>query len=154
MRVYVEKGKTVTFCCPSCNKYKKESADQFLGEGKVRDILCSCGKIYQVEIEFRKLHRKKTRINGIYSNALCSEKFDEIIVTDLSLGGCRFELIGTRKLCEGNRIYIIFPLDRAAGTMVKENAIVTAVRDRYVSCKFEGSHNASRWAIHSYLQHR
>ena len=152
IRVYAEKGKKAILCCPFCNRFKQEAADQFLGEQKVRDILCSCGKIYQVEIEFRKLHRKKTLLNGTCTNTSSSGTFDKILVTNLSLGGCGFELISTRKLREGDRIRITFPLDNAASTMIKENAIVTSVRDRYVGCKFEESNSASRADIRSYLQ--
>ena len=151
IRVFMENGKKAVLCCPFCNIYKHEPSEQFLSGERVRDILCSCGKTYQIQIEFRKHYRKKTLFNGTCSNAGASDK---ITVTNLSIGGCGFELVSTKKPREGDRIRLTFSLDDPVGTIIREEAIVTSVRDRYVGCKFHGLNSASRADIAFYLKTR
>ncbi len=135
-RVYVINSEKIAFLCPFCGARREESARQYKDQHDIINISCSCGNTYPVQIEYRKNYRKKTNLEGIYKKLSPPNNQGKIIVLDISTGGCRFSVSASHGLQSGDHIGVAFNLDNARQTMIRKEAIVRMVNDRYVGCSF------------------
>lgn len=123
--------------CQTCGHVQKEPAGNYKDiRGPVR-IQCPCGHVYDIEVEFRKFYRRETRLDGVYAPVSDPRGWCKIIVKNLSLGGCGFEMAAGNVLHPGDEISIEFKLNDVKQTLVKRKAVVLSVRGRFVGCRFK-----------------
>jgi predicted RNA-binding Zn-ribbon protein involved in translation (DUF1610 family) len=134
----------VSLNCPFCGDSSVKRAESFLNSYQPNgiNITCSsCGKAYEIQLDFRKAFRKITFFDGFYSKLGSPGGFEKMTVVDLSLGGCSFLASGRHSLNPDDRIKLVFNLDNAQHTKIEKDVVVRVVKGRQIGCEF--SHTAS-----------
>jgi predicted RNA-binding Zn-ribbon protein involved in translation (DUF1610 family) len=135
-KLYVDDAGMVTFLCPKCGDSRKQSVVKYRDHiGSVR-MSCICGYDSEVKLEFRKFFRKDTELQGLYYRTTPDGHWGKMIVRNLSMVGCRFEMIRKDPLAEGEEINIQFTLDNPRSSIIRKKAIVSLVEGHSVGCKF------------------
>ena len=135
-RIYVGKDGMVTLVCPKCGDLRRESVEQYRDQTHPLKVKCRCMNVYEVELEFRQAFRKETALNGKYFRISHPGECGRMIVTNLSLGGCGFELVKEDTLVAGEEIRVELALDVHGSSAIKKKAVVLHVTGRRVGCKF------------------
>ena len=136
VKIFADAKGMVRLNCPSCGDVSAQPVDQFFNVPQPLHISCTCGNTYEVQIEFRKSFRKKTRLEGFYARVAPPGSLEKMTVTDVSMGGCRF-LTGNRHLLEKNdRVNLVFNLDDANRTKITKEAIICSFNERSIGCKY------------------
>jgi hypothetical protein len=135
-KLYVAADGTVTFICPKCGAAKKESVYQYKGQKDPIAINCTCSNIYEVQLEFRQFYRKETHIAGLYIRSAHAVGWGKMVIKNLSMRGCGFEILEISTLVPGEEIKIEFVLDERSRSVIKKKAIVREVRGLYIGCQF------------------
>ncbi|GAB6272419.1 hypothetical protein KN63_01060 [Smithella sp. F21] len=152
MKVYVDANGFVQFACPNCNKMQQEQAKAYQDTKGPVSIQCDCGNVYPVEIEFRKFHRKGTRLDGIYVGVSNPKIWGKMILKNISMQGCGFETMGINPLQPDELIKVEFHLNDAKQSLIKKNAFVRSVFKKYVGCQFQERPNAFDADLGFYLR--
>jgi PilZ domain len=135
-KLYVDDHGMVTCHCPKCGESERQSAERFKDiKGPVK-IICICGNVYEVMIEFRRFYRKDTKLEGIYQRTSFEGHWGKVIVRNVSSEGCKFELTRKENLAKGEEIKIEFTLDNPRQSLIRKKAIVSVVEGSQVGCKF------------------
>ena len=134
--LYVGKDGMVTFICKKCGESRREAAAKYRDQTGSIKIECNCSNICNVRLEFRQSFRKETSLGGVYFRTSQPDDCREMIVRDLSLGGCGFETLEACTLIPGEEIGVEFVLDARSRVTLKKNAVVLYVRGYRVGCKF------------------
>lgn len=134
---YVDLHGVVVFLCPKCGAVKRENAQVYQEARGPIKIECSCGHTYEVKIEFRKHYRKETKLDGAYITPDAPDRWERLIVKNLSMEGCGFESIRPNLLDPDQEIIIEFELDDAKQSLIRKTAVVCSVYKKYVGCKFK-----------------
>ena len=135
-KIYVDKHGMAILACPKCGDLRKESVEQYKGQASSLKIKCRCMNVYEVQFEFRQTFRKETTLNGKYFRTSDPGDCGRMIVRNLSLGGCRFEMTRECALAVGEEIRLELALDEHGGSATKEKAVVVHVKGRLVRCRF------------------
>jgi len=135
-KIYVDNRGIATLICPKCGDLRKESVEPYKGKAGPLKIKCGCMNVYEVELEFRGTFRKETSLNGKYFRISDPGDCGRMIVKDMSLGGCRFEMTRETDLAVGEEIRLELVLDEHAASVTKKKAVVSHVKGRLVGCKF------------------
>jgi uncharacterized C2H2 Zn-finger protein len=133
-----EKG-MVYVNCPFCGDSIARRAESFPNSNQPNGIsitCASCGKIYEIQIDYRRVFRKKTLFDGFYSRLIPPGAFEKMTVVDLSLGGCSFLASSRHSLNLDDRIKVVFNLDNAQHTKIEKDAVVRIVKGRQIGCEF------------------
>jgi hypothetical protein len=133
-----EKG-MVFLNCPFCENSSRRRAESFPNSNQPNgiSITCSsCGKTYEIQLDFRKAFRKITFFDGFYSKLGSPGSFEKMTVVDLSLGGCSFLASGRHSLNPDDRIKLVFNLDNAQHTKIEKDVVVRIVKGRQIGCEF------------------
>ena len=125
-----------TFVCPKCGDLRRESVGHHRDQAHTLKIKCKCMNIYEVELEFRQAFRKETTLNGKYFRTAHPGDCGRMIVTNLSLGGCRFEMVKESALEVGDEIRVELAFDVHVSSTIKKKAVILHVKGRRVGCKF------------------
>ncbi|MGZ3636113.1 MAG: PilZ domain-containing protein [Syntrophales bacterium] len=135
-KLYVDEAGMVTFLCSKCGNSRKQSVVKYRDQvGSVR-LNCICGYDSEVKLEFRRFFRKDTELEGIYYRTTPAGHWGKMIVRNLSLLGCRFEMIKKDPLAAGEEIKIQFTLDNPRKSIIKKNAVTSEVVGNSVGCRF------------------
>jgi hypothetical protein len=123
--------------CPFCNANTLESAKLFPIHKPI-SINCSCGKSYELVIEYRKAFRKKTSLPTIYWKIDPPDVFHNGTISDLTLEGCNLFVSDKHTLQQGNHIKLLFKLDNSNRTKIEKEAIIRRINENYMGCQFVG----------------
>ena len=135
-KLYVDEAGMVTFLCPKCGDSRKQSVVKYRDHiGSVR-MSCVCGYDSEVELEFRKFFRKDTELEGLYFRTTPEGHWGKMIVRNLSMVGCRFEMIRKDPLAVGEEINVQFTLDNPRSSIIRKKAVISEVEGRSVGCRF------------------
>ena len=135
-KLYVDDAGMVTFLCPKCGDSRKQSVEKYRDAVGLTKMICTCGHVSEVKLEFRKFFRKDTELEGFYYRSIPEGHWGKMIVKNLSIFGCRFEMRKKALLGEGEEIEIQFTLDNPRRSIIRKKAIVSAVEGNSVGCKF------------------
>ncbi|MFH1148345.1 MAG: PilZ domain-containing protein [Pseudomonadota bacterium] len=124
--------------CPFCNANALESAKSFPIHKPI-SINCSCGKSYEVVIEYRKAFRKKTSLPAIYWKLDPKDVFHNGTIHDLTLEGCNLLVSENNALHQGDRIKLLFKLDNSKRTKVEREAVIRRISENNMGCEFVGN---------------
>ncbi|HRS83724.1 MAG TPA: PilZ domain-containing protein, partial [Smithellaceae bacterium] len=141
-KVYVDNEGFVVFVCSNCNLIQKQEAKTYGGVKGPIQIQCTCGNVYDVEIEFRKFYRKGIRVDGLYFGITNPKIWGKMVLKNVSMQGCGFETMGVNPLQPGDSIRIEFQLNDAKRSVIKKQAAVRSIFKKYVGCQFQDLPNA------------
>ena len=151
-KVYVDANGFVMLVCSNCNLIQQKEAKSYGGSKGPVQVQCTCGNVYDVEIEFRKFFRKGTRLDGIYVGVSNSKIWGKMILKNISMQGCGFETMGTNPLHPDELIKLEFHLNDAKNSLIKKNAFVRSMYKKYVGCQFQELPNAFDADLGFYLR--
>jgi len=153
-RSYVDKDGIVTFTCPKCGESRRESVERYKNQTGPIKIGCHCLNVYETQLNFRQLPRKETFLGGVYFRTSHPGDWGEMIIRDLSIGGCKFETIKACDLTPGEEIKLEFILDDPRSSILKKKAVVLHVTGCHVVCKFSAAQGAFDSELGFYLKNR
>jgi PilZ domain len=136
VKLYRDKNEMVTFICPKCGKSRREPVEHYKDQTGSIIIGCTCMNVFEARLELRRSARKKTSLGGVYFRTSNPGDWREMIVRDLSLGGCKFETVKACTLVPGEEIGVEFLLDNPRSSILKKKAGVLNVKGCHVHCKF------------------
>lgn len=137
-KVYVNANGLVLFICPNCGDVQKAEAQEYKNaKGRPINIQCKCGNTYEVEVEFRKLFRKEAKLGGMYSTESNSGNWQKMIIKNISMQGCGFEILKPNLLKPDEEIRIEFKLNDAKKSLIRKRAIVRSICKNYIGCEFK-----------------
>ena len=137
--IYIDRQGMISLNCPFCGNNSVKWAESFPNSNQPNgiSITCSsCGKTYEIQLDFRKAFRKITFFDGFYSKLGSPGGFEKMTVVDLSLGGCSFLDSGRHSLNPDDRIKLVFNLDNAQHTKIEKDVVVRIVKERQIGCEF------------------
>ena len=137
--ISVDKKGMVFLNCPFCENSSRRRAESFPNSNQPGggSIICSsCGKAYEIQLDFRKAFRKTTFFDGFYAKLVSPGGFEKMTVVDLSLNGFSFLASGRHSLNPDDRIKSMFNLDNAQHTKIEKEAVVRIVKGRQIGCEF------------------
>ena len=135
-KLYVDEAGMVTFLCSKCGNSWKQPVVKYRDHVGSVKLSCVCGYDSEVNIEFRKFFRKDTELEGIYYRTTPEGHWGKMIVRNLSVLGCRFEMIRKDPLAAGEEIKMQFTLDNPRKSIIKKKAIISEVVGSSVGCRF------------------
>jgi hypothetical protein len=125
---------TGTITCRQCGKTKTLDISQFKNIRKLVKVKCTCGALFDVLFESRRYHRKKVQLKGELLNARSHEIIDQVIITDVSMGGISF--MTNLHMSVGEIYKISFSLDDQYESDVKEDIKIKYVKNKDVGAEF------------------
>ncbi|OGQ99472.1 MAG: hypothetical protein A2521_00765 [Deltaproteobacteria bacterium RIFOXYD12_FULL_57_12] len=135
-KVYVRADDTATIKCPRCNAVKQLSVTNFKNTKKILKIKCACQEVFCVSLEFRKMYRKETKLDGSYNNTSKENDKNRMIVNNISMSGVGFTCIANHKIEKGDRLKVTFTLDDQHRSVIVREAVARLVQGSYIGCEF------------------
>ena len=135
-KLYVDDAGMAPFLCPQCGDSRKRSMEKYRDVTGLVEMSCPCGYVSVVKLEFRKFFRKDTELEGLYYRTFPEGHWGKMIVRNLSMMGCRFEMVRREPLARGEKIKLQFTLDNPRSSLIRKNAVVSEVGGNQVGCKF------------------
>jgi hypothetical protein len=135
-KLYVSPDGMATFICPECGIAKQESVQMYQGHKGPIKVECPCANVYEVQLEFRRFYRKETNLKGMYIRASQPRDRGQLVIKDLSLGGCRCETWERFTLVPNEEIKLEFTLDDLRHSPIKKNAVVVHLNENRAGCRF------------------
>jgi len=139
--VYVGPNNTALLKCPNCGSSRTFDVGKFKGRKGLLKLQCKCKSAFQVFLEFRKVFRKKTNLEGVFSVPARDNERGRIVVQNLSKKGIGFTTLSNHKLCQGDEIELVFTLDDQKKSRIAKHAVVRNTESYYVGCEFTGQNH-------------
>jgi hypothetical protein len=137
MNLMETQGIFVDVFCPQCGKISRVDFSSIHGPEKGNlQIHCSCNSAIPVSVDFRRHHRKKTSLNGIYTNLSHKNKKGKMHVLNLSMNGIGFTFQGPCPFLLGDRVKLRFTLDDGGLSEISVTGIVRHITRNFVGCEF------------------
>ncbi|MBU0730181.1 MAG: hypothetical protein KKE17_12040 [Proteobacteria bacterium] len=139
---------SITVTCPECRHTKKIPVYSLIKRSfKAR---CTCGNLFEVEVEGRKKFRKKTELDGFFEkfHHQEGEKFPVVhwettfvhfkkpncLIENISMNGIGFKTLVAHELSVNDYVRLKTRLDDSAKTLIERNLLVRFVRNNYIGC--------------------
>ncbi len=143
---------TATITCPVCNNQKRISVATLKYKKHVLKARCSCKTVFNVLLNYRSHYRKSVSLSGIYRTFCQYDKCKGLTyITNISLGGLQYHVIGLNRLYPGGIIDLDFQLDDKQLSPIKKQAVVRYSHDKVVGCEFIAKGDSDR-ALAFYLR--
>ena len=149
-KAFVREDGTTVLKCPHCRHARTVSVAKLKDKKKVIKIKCSCQKSYSVSLELRETYRKDTNLNGQFVNLSLNNEKGTMLVTDISMGGIGFTVIGRNNIQVDHDLEVTFTLDDSHSSVISKQVIVKIVRDKFVGCEYRYAHENDK-ALGFYL---
>lgn len=147
LKVFVSGRETAAIRCPQCRLVKQVPVTRL--EKHRLKVKCACQHVFWLQVEFRKKHRKKTQLAGIFRR-ITKEELAQVNwefrgvdrqesnceIINLSQDGVGFIAKGQHGIAIGDMIELTIPLDDSARTPLVKRALARAVTDNYIGCEF------------------
>lgn len=149
-KAFVREDGTTVLKCPHCRHARTVSVAKLKDKKKILKIKCSCQESYSVSLELRKMYRKDTNLNGQFVNLSLNNERGTMLVTDVSMGGIGFTVIGRNRIQIDHDLEVTFTLDDSHSSVISKQVIVKIVQDKFVGCEFRHAHEYDK-ALGFYL---
>ncbi len=149
-KAFVREDGTTVLKCPHCRHARTVSVAKLKDKKKIIKIKCSCQQSYTVSLELRKMYRKDTNLNGQYINISLNNERGSMLVTDVSMGGIGFTVIGRNRIEVDHELEVTLTLDDSHSSVISKQVLVKIVRDKFVGCEFRHAHEYDK-ALGFYL---
>ena len=135
-RFFVEPDNTVDIKCPYCRTVKRVPLTKIKDPKKVFEVKCLCRKVFNVVLEFRKMYRKETELKGRYINQSRDNDEGGIIISNISMNGLGFHIVGAHKIEQNNILKVEFRLDDDQKTFIDREVMVREVQGNFAGVEF------------------
>ena len=135
-RFFVKPDNTVDIKCPYCRTVKTVPVAKIKDSKKVIEVKCLCRKVFNVLLEFRKMYRKETELKGRYVNQSCDNDEGSIIISNISMNGLGFHIVGAHKIAQDNILKVEFRLDDEQKTFIARRVKVREVQGDFAGVEF------------------
>ena len=149
-KAFVREDGTTVLKCPHCRHARTVSVAKLKDKKKIIKIKCSCQQSYTVSLELRKMYRKDTNLNGQFVNISLNNERGAMLVTDVSMGGIGFTVVGRNRIEVDHELEVTFTLDDSHSSVISKQVEVKIVRDKFVGCEFRHAHEYDK-ALGFYL---
>ncbi|MBE9519834.1 MAG: PilZ domain-containing protein [Proteobacteria bacterium] len=149
-KAFVREDGTTVLKCPHCRHARTVSVAKLKDKKKIIKIKCSCQQSYTVSLELRKMYRKDTNLNGQFVNISLNNERGSMLVTDVSMGGIGFTVVGRNRIEVDHELEVTFTLDDSHSSVISKQVLVKIVRDKFVGCEFRHAHEYDK-ALGFYL---
>ena len=137
IKVMVKEGDVAIITCPFCRKVKKAPVLHYKETGQRElKIRCSCDTLFCICLEYRKHHRKPTRLLGKSFNLSNRRENHDVIIKNVSLGGIGFCSFKKHRTLKDNRLQVLFNLNNVQHTPIDTYVTVRSATNDYVGCEF------------------
>ncbi|MDH3600358.1 MAG: PilZ domain-containing protein [Candidatus Tectomicrobia bacterium] len=128
---------TCVITCPRCAQGNTLPIVQLRWGQELPHVRCGCGFMLRlVRMDQRRFPRKPVQLSGVLLNATTHTPLTTVSIIDLSLGGVRF-VTPLSSFQVGERYRIVFSLDDALRTEIREDIVVRHVTDsQYFGAEF------------------
>ncbi|NNF45222.1 MAG: PilZ domain-containing protein [Desulfofustis sp.] len=134
-RAFVAEDGTAAFVCPNCEMSRNVPVFSFRGNKHSINIRCRCQETFTIDLDFRKSHRKPTKLSGFYE--ITSGGGGRAVISDISREGLGFMVSGVHNVRVGQKILVNFALDDKHNTPLKKTAVVRSVDQNRIGCEFK-----------------
>jgi hypothetical protein len=86
------------------------------------------------------MYRKDTSLNGQFVNLSLNNERGTMLVTDVSMGGIGFKVVGRNNIRNDHELEVTFTLDDSHSSVISKQVIVRIVRDKFVGCEYRHAH--------------
>jgi hypothetical protein len=135
-RFFVKPDNTADIKCPYCRTVKTVPVTKIKDPKKVIEVKCLCRKIFKVILEFRKMYRKEVELRGRYVNQSRENDEGSIIISNISLNGLGFHVVGAHKIGQDNILNVEFRLDDDQKTFIAREVRVREVQGNFAGVEF------------------
>ncbi len=135
---------TIMVMCPACEKVRVIDVEKLKKKKYSVKLRCSCGKIFPIQIDFRRSSRKKVHLYAEYVN---DSRYTRVmrtgIVGDLSQGGLALNIYEDQGIRLHDTLRVVFRLDNQPDKEMQKRVKVVHLdrKKRRVGCKFDGAGN-------------
>ncbi len=153
IKVFVAQDGKGTIVCPQCGFSREVEATRFVDTNKRVTVRCPCSHSFHVSFEIRKAYRKSVFLFGEYRKKTdnAGTPLRQMIVLDLSQGGCRFQTPLAHDLKVGDLVYLEIPLTDERKSVVKATGEVRRVGGKDVGVAFVHFDSGSEKALYFFL---
>jgi len=135
-RFFVKPDSTADIKCPYCRVVKTVPVAKIKDPEKVIEVKCLCRKVFNVILEFRKMYRKETELKGRYVNQSRDNDEGGIIISNISMNGLGFHIVGAHKIEQDNILKVEFRLDDDQKTFISREVVVREVQGNVAGVEF------------------
>jgi uncharacterized Zn-finger protein len=135
-KVYINDEQEGEIICPRCKKKKTINVSNRRIPQKPIKIKCYCGHTFNIELEYRKHHRKIVNIPGKIFQRYSNKEIDDVIVISLSVTGLGFETRSLSDIKINDLLEIEFTLDDDFDSIVREEIVVKRVEGNFIGAEF------------------
>ncbi len=150
-KAYVRGTGIATLICPYCGITKNVKISQLKTTKYTLKLRCKCNKVFHVQIEHRRSHRKPTKLPGTYTILKGGQGGGVIHICNISQGGIGFTVSGLHTLKKNQEIGVEFQLTDKNMTQLRKRARVISVRNNQVGCQFTAGDETGK-ALGFFLQ--
>ena len=135
-RFFVKPDNTVDIKCPHCRTSRTVPVNKIKDPKKVFAVKCLCRKVFKVVLEFRKMYRKETELKGRYINQSHPDDEGTIIISNISMNGLGFYLVGPHHIERDNILTVEFRLDDEQKTFITREVAIREVQGNFAGGEF------------------
>lgn len=135
--VHVQQGNSAAIRCLFCGGLKQASVEKFKNVKHIITTRCSCGKRFEVKLNFRRYYRKEVSLTGEFM--ILTSNFHEwavMHVRDLSMCGLRMKMSYTPQVQKGDILRVKFSLDGKKPATIAKKVGVMFVDGDTLGCEF------------------
>ena len=135
-KVLVRDDNKAVICCPNCQTSRTVDIKRLKNRFGFTKARCSCGTVFRVAFELRRMPREDTFLEGYFGRAPEYDEWSKVLVRNISRLGIGFICHTTPKVDKGDSVRLTLASDRESGADIQRNATVRFVKDRYLGCEF------------------
>lgn len=136
LKSIVEQNSQTRIVCPFCATAKTLSVEKFRHRQHKLKVKCKCGHTFNIQLEFRRHHRKSTELKGAYGVTESSVRGRNITILNLSRSGASFQMPAGHVMEVGQKGILVFTLDDRKKTALKKQVIIRSVKGNIIGCEF------------------
>ena len=136
LKVFVRPDNTAVVTCRHCSRQKTISVDPFKEHMHRLQVTCECQNVYIASLEFRNRVRKKTLLQGTYTNHSRKDNVGSFSIINISVTGLGFTSQDPINFKPGDKLTLKFTLDDEQKTEISKDAVVRYIRQDLTGCEF------------------
>lgn len=151
--IFISNKSQAVIVCDKCGETKAVDIEPIALRGKPVHVRCKhCGHSFDVVFDTRTRYRKDTALKGHYLRKdPAGDQLGRLTISDLSMGGLRFEATGKDVFVVGDMLTVEFRLDDTHKTSIRTDVVVKSVMDRDIGVEFVALDEHMRKLLGFYL---
>jgi PilZ domain len=141
IKIFISDQYQGTVTCSSCGNKRVLNMLKYSGRfanmgDKSLKVKCKCNHVAEIICEFRKFPRVKVNLKGTLFQRSTKKPFGNVTIDSLSLGGVGFFLHSSLAVKKGEIFELLFTLDDAEQSVVREEVTVRRVHGNAIGVEF------------------